>query len=70
MDLTTEQAEALHNADAEMLELVDPSTQRHYVLVAREVLEQMRDEADDARHARGWLKATQQGMALAFAEEP
>jgi hypothetical protein len=34
-----------------------------------EVLQRLQDEADDARHARGWEKATQQGMGLALKED-
>lgn len=69
MELTKEQSEALQRQPDAQLELVDPVTNRHYVLLPVEVLVKLREEAEDAQHARAWLKATQQGMALAL-EEP
>lgn len=69
MDLTIEQAEALRKQPDSTLELIDPATNRHYVVVAREVLDRLREDADDARSARAWQRATLQGMSLALGDD-
>jgi hypothetical protein len=69
MELTREQAEALRGrADAE-LELTDPLTRRQYMVVPKEFLERLREDAEDSRHARGWAKAVAQGQALALEDD-
>jgi len=69
MELTVEQADAVNKRPEAILDLVDPRTNRHYALMSREVLERLQEDADDARHARGWQQAVQKGMALGLGDD-
>jgi hypothetical protein len=62
MELTHDQAEAIRNCPNEMLELIDPTTNQCYVVLAKDAFDRIRTEADDSRLFEGWLKATQLGM--------
>ncbi|GEM_PF-4356564 len=69
MILTAEQSEALEQSKTEAIEMVDPRTHRHYVLIAADILNSLNDELEDARHAAGWQKLGFRGAALALGDE-
>lgn len=70
MELTKEQSAELQKHPDVPLELIDPRTQKPYVLISRETLERLQEDADDRRHMSAWLKAGQQGLGAALREEP
>lgn len=70
MELTLDQSNAVRQEPDRPHQVVDPVTKRNYVILSSEAFAKLQDDAADVRHSRGWLKATQRGMALALGEEP